>query len=99
MQSQCTRERNYIESFCHFVIYSKKMDSRDLGPVLALGPKEGSGLILAIQVVWRSLGLLATSSPGCGNVGKPLAIQRIRRPFRLLGILGPGCGSLGTPWL
>lgn len=36
---------------------------------------EESGVVLVIEIIQRSLGLLATTGPGCGSLGEPLAIQ------------------------
>lgn len=50
-------------------ISSKKIGSRNRLAIVALGPKEDSGLVLVVQIVQKSFGLFATSSPGCGCLG------------------------------
>lgn len=42
------------------------MGSRDRLPVLAQGPREGSGLVSVIQLAQRSFGLLVTAGPVVG---------------------------------
>lgn len=57
------------------VISFKKTGFRDRLYILSEGPREGSGVVLVIQIWLRSFELLAPSSPGYGSMGVPLAQQ------------------------
>lgn len=65
-QPRCTIKHQCIKTQLRTQsISSKKMGSRDRVPVLASEPREGCGLVLAINITYRSFRLLATSSPVC----------------------------------